>query len=129
MTTKDAGGLFLHPGHALRVTGSQAMSRASLPEHTISLVARWGSAALFNYIHKAPLASTHQLAKVALAGCRLNRTAAGSQKVGVPGARSIVAGPHGGVQRQRPWTHAPTSMESQLGLRLTAGECHIAELP
>ena len=99
MATRDAGGLFLHSGHALRVAGSQAMSRAGLPEHTISLVARWGSAAVFTYIRKAPLASTHQLARVALEGWQLNRSASGVQHLGAPGARRIVAGRRSGVQR------------------------------
>ena len=47
MATRDAGGLFLHSGHVLRVMGSEAMSRAGLPENTIALVARWGSAPVF----------------------------------------------------------------------------------
>ena len=96
------------------------MSRAGLPEHTISLVARWGSAAVFIYIRKAPLASTHQLARVALAGWKLNRTSSALQRLGAPGARSTVAGRHKGVQRKRPWMRAPASLDSQLGLRLAA---------
>ena len=64
----DPGGLFLHTGHALRVTGAQGMARAGLPEHTIALIARWGSAAVLTYIRKAPLAASHHVAAVALAG-------------------------------------------------------------
>ena len=38
----DPGGLFLHSGHALRVTGAQALARAALQEGMIALQARWG---------------------------------------------------------------------------------------
>ena len=44
------------------------MARAGLSEHTIALIARWGSAAVLTYIRKAPLAASHHLAAVALAG-------------------------------------------------------------
>ena len=64
----DPGGLFLHIGHAMRVTGSQGLARAGLSENTIVLVGRWGSAAIRTYIRKAPLAASHCLAAVALAG-------------------------------------------------------------
>ena len=68
----DPGGLYLHSGHALRVTGAQALSRAGLSEHTISLLARWGSAAVRNYIRKAPLSASHHLASVAFKGWQRN---------------------------------------------------------
>ena len=124
LPTKDPGGLFLHTGHAMRVTGSQALSRAGLPEHTISLVARWGSAAVFLYIRKAPLASTHLLARVALTGWEQNQASAASHQKGAPrppqissaiavlactgyapAARTnrLVAGIYKGVPRRRPW--------------------------
>ena len=62
----DPGGLYLHSGHALRVTGAQALSRAGLSEHTISPRARWGSAPVQNYMRKAPLPASHHLAAVVL---------------------------------------------------------------
>ena len=71
----DPAGLYLHSGHALRVTGAQALSRAGLSEHTISLLARWGSTAVLKYIRKAPLASSHHLAAVALRGWERNASA------------------------------------------------------
>ena len=37
----DPGGLFLHTEHNMRATDSQALSRSSLPEHTVALVAMW----------------------------------------------------------------------------------------
>ena len=64
----DPGGLFLHSGHAMRVTGAQGLSRAGLSEHPIALLARWGGSAVRTYIRKAPLAASHHLAAVALAG-------------------------------------------------------------
>ena len=66
--THDPGGLALHTGHALRVTGAQALARAGLSEHQISLLARWGSAAVLRYIRTAPLASTHRMAAYVFAG-------------------------------------------------------------
>ena len=66
--THDSGGLVLHTGHALRVTGAQALARAGLSEHQISLLARWGSAAVLKYIRTAPLASTHRMAAFVFAG-------------------------------------------------------------
>ena len=68
----DPGGLFLDSGHALRVTGAQGLARAGLSENTIALLARWGSAAVRTYIRKAPLAASHCLAAVALAGWERN---------------------------------------------------------
>ena len=52
----------------LRVTGAQGMSRAGLTEHTIALLARWGSAAVLTHIRKAPLTASRYLAAVARAG-------------------------------------------------------------
>ena len=74
----DPGGLFLHSGHALRVTGAQALARAGVSEHTIALIARWGSATVLLYIRKAPLAASHHLAAVAVAGWQRNRGASSS---------------------------------------------------
>ena len=65
---RDASGLWLHSGHAMRVTGAQALARAGLSEHQISLLARWGSSAVLRYIRSAPLTSSHRLAAQALAG-------------------------------------------------------------
>ena len=65
---RDTGGLYLHTGHALRVTGAQGLARAGLSEHQISLLARWGSSAVLRYIRTAPLASTHRMAAQVLAG-------------------------------------------------------------
>ena len=69
----DPGGLFLHTGHALRVTGAQALARAALSELTIALQARWGSSAIRTYIRKASLAATHAMAAMAIAGWERNR--------------------------------------------------------
>ena len=79
----DPGGLFLHTGHAMRVTGSQALSRAGLPEHTVALVAMWGSAAVLLYIRKAPLASTRLLSTVALTGWEQNQASTASTSEGL----------------------------------------------
>ena len=68
LPTRDSGGLLLHSGHALRVTGAQALARAGLSENQISLLARWGSTAVLRYIRKAPLASSWKLAARAIAG-------------------------------------------------------------
>ena len=65
---RDGGGLPLHTGHALRVTGAQGLARAGLTEHLIALVARWGSDAVLRYIRSAPLTSSHRLSAQALAG-------------------------------------------------------------
>ena len=65
---RDEGGLYLHTGHALRVTGAQGLARAGLSEHQISLLARWGSSAVLRYIRTAPLAATHRMAAQVLAG-------------------------------------------------------------
>ena len=73
----DPGGLFLHTGHALRVTGSQALARAGLQELMIALQARWGSSAIRTYIRKAPLAAAHTMAAMAIAGWERNRNPAG----------------------------------------------------
>ena len=56
----------------MRVTGAQGLARAGLSENTIALLARWGSAAVRTYIRKAPLAASHCLAAVALAGWERN---------------------------------------------------------
>lgn len=64
----DPGGLFFHTGHAMRVTGSQALSRAGLPRRP----------AVSFYIRKASLASTHLLARVALTGWEQNQASAAS---------------------------------------------------
>ena len=65
--TVDASGLMMHTGHAVRVTGAQALARAGLSEAQISSLARWGAAAVLKYIRKAPLAATHRFAARALA--------------------------------------------------------------
>ena len=64
----DPGGLFLHSGHAMRVTGAQGLGRAGLQELTIALQARWGSSAIRTYLRKAPLAASHTMAALAIAG-------------------------------------------------------------
>ena len=61
----------------MRVTGAQALARAALPEPTIALQARWGSSAIRTYIRKAPLAATHAMAAMAVAGWERNRNPAG----------------------------------------------------
>ena len=78
---RDAGGLYLHTGHALRVTGAQGLARAGLSEHQISLLARWGSSAVLRYIRNAPLASSHRLSAQALAGWRAGGSAAATEKL------------------------------------------------
>ena len=65
---QDAGGLWLHSGHALRVTGAQGLSRAGLGIHAIQVLGRWGSDAVLLYIRNAPLYATHKYAAAALAG-------------------------------------------------------------
>lgn len=64
----DPGVLYLHSGHAMCVTGAQALARAGLTEHFISLLARWGSSAVRTYIRKAPLAASHRMPALAIAG-------------------------------------------------------------
>ena len=116
----------------MRVTGSQALSIAGLPEHTVALVARWGSAAVLLYIRNAPLASTHLLGRVALTGWEQNQASAASHQRGTPttrpaqgwsaviafarngfppAARSsrLVAGRFKGGARKRPWRRRPYS--------------------
>ena len=104
---------------------------------------------MFLYMRKAPLASTHLLARVALTGWEQNRASAASHQKRAPrltqissaiavaartgytpAARStrLVAGRYRGVQRKRPWTRAPSLPPSQLGQRLAAAESHIEEL-
>ena len=56
----------------MRVAGAQGLARAGLSEHTIALLARWGSSAVRTYIRKAPLSASHCLAAVALAGWERN---------------------------------------------------------
>ena len=73
----DPGGLFLHSGHALRVTGAQGLARAALQENMIALQARWGSTAIRGYIRKAPLAAAHTMAALAIAGWNRNADPAG----------------------------------------------------
>lgn len=133
----DPGGLFLRTGHAVRVTGSQTLSRTGLPEHNVALVARWGSAAvLLLYIRKAPLASTHRLARVALTGWEQNQASAASHQRGsqttrpardssaivasarngfppAAGASRLVAGRYTGVARRRPWSRATSRLLEQ----------------
>ena len=74
----DPGGLFLHSGHAMRVTGAQGLARAGLTEHNIALLARWGKASVLTYIRKAPLAASHHMAAAALAGWDRNSAASSS---------------------------------------------------
>ena len=95
----DAGGLFLHSGHAMRVTGAQALFRAGVSEHTISLIARWGSATVLTYIRKAPLAASHHLAALAVAGWDRN---SGSSSSAAPFSRTSV------VRSAAPHTAKPT---------------------
>ena len=72
----------------MRVTGAQGLSRAGLPEHTVALLARWGSSTVLLYIRKAPLTSTHLLARVVLlAGWERNQSAASSHRTMVPTVR------------------------------------------
>ena len=75
----------LHSGHALRVTGAQALARACLTEHQISLLARWGSSAVIRYIRAAPLTSYHLFARKVLDGWR--RAASTSASVGASAAK------------------------------------------
>ena len=75
---KDAGGLCLHSGHALRVTGAQGLARAGLSLHAIQLLGRWGSNAVLLYVRQAPLYATHRYAAAALAGWGSGPVSAGS---------------------------------------------------
>ena len=68
MALKDSSGLWLHSGHALRVTGAQGLARAGLSVAAIMLIGRWGSDAVLNYIRRAPLFSSHRFAAAALCG-------------------------------------------------------------
>ena len=69
---RDEAGLWLHSGHALRVTGAQGLSRAGLSTYAIQLIGRWGSDAVLGYIRMAPLYASHRFAAAALAGWGAN---------------------------------------------------------
>ena len=88
----DPGGLYLHSGHAMRVTGAQALARAGLPELTISLLARWGSSAVRTYIRKAPLSASHRLAAMALAGWQANDASSPRRTISASCARTDANG-------------------------------------
>ena len=104
LSTKDPGGLFLHSMHAMRVAGSQAMSRAGLPEHTISLVARWGSAAVFIvYLHPQSSAGIDAPASQSRAGWMGFEPILGS----TASAGSAAGARHRGRKAQRCPTEAP----------------------
>ena len=117
----DSGGITLHTGHALRVTGAQGLARAGLTEHVIALVARWGSATVLRYIRSAPLTSSFKLAAQALAGWQAQ-----------PGAPPIATTPPLAVAVAR--SHPPKrrrgsdSMHTDLAKRLERVELELAKL-
>ena len=125
-TLMDPGGLYLHSGHALRVTGAQGLARAGLPELTIALLARWGSSAVRTYIRKAPLAASHHLASLALAGWERN-----SSSSQAPFAASSITAPSRAPKlRSRAVGKLIGARVAVLGLRerLTAAEQQLSEL-
>ena len=130
----DPGGLYLHTGHALRVTGAQALARAGLSEHTISLLARWGSSAVLKYIRKAPLAASHHLAAVALLGWERNASSGSAAPVMQASLHSTPRPTKAKTSRLkkagRAAMAAATSKRSRAAsrARLTAVEAHVADL-
>ena len=115
----DPGGLYLHSGHALRVTGAQALSRAGLSEHTISLLARWGSSAVLKYIRKEPLSASHHLAAVAVLGWERN---ASSGSAAPMASSSVQAAP-------RPLKAKTSRLKTQDGQRWQPHPADVAERP
>ena len=66
LPTHHPDGLSRFGGHSLRVAGAQSLSRAGFDSWTISLLARWGSAAVFGYIRDAPLGYLASLSRRAI---------------------------------------------------------------
>ena len=115
----DAGGLFLHSGHALRVTGAQGLARAALQEHMIALQARWGSTAIRGYIRKAPLAAAHTMASMAIAGWKRNVDPTGQP---APFAASSVSRPEALSRRAtvKPASSRASTVPAQSSTRVDA---------
>ena len=118
----DPGGLFLHTGHALRVTGAQALARAAIQESMIALQARWGSTAIRGYVRKAPLAAAHRMAAMAITGWDRNTNPAG---IAAPFASSTVRRAEG--PRRRATVTPASSRQSAVSTSLHARIDHLTQ--
>ena len=118
----DPGGLFLHSGHALRVTGAQALARAALPDSMIALQARWGSTAIRTYIRKAPLAASHTMAAMALAGWERNAASSSTPAPFADSTASLQYGP-----RRRAAATPASAKASAAHSRLSSRVDHLSQ--
>ena len=67
MAVQRPDGVVRLTGHSLRIGGAQSLSRAGFDPWEVALLARWGSAAVLQYIRDAPLLASTSWARRAAA--------------------------------------------------------------